>query len=81
MRMTRLFVEITLRPACEVALPAAAAAHAVRVLRLKPGDAVTLFNGDGNEYPARLITSATREVRIAIESFAAPARESPLRIT
>ena len=81
MRVTRLFVEAPLHPDCAVALPAATVAHAVRVLRLKAGDAVTLFNGDGKEYPARLIKVGTREARVAVEAVATPARESPLRIT
>ncbi|HJP99369.1 MAG TPA: 16S rRNA (uracil(1498)-N(3))-methyltransferase [Rhodanobacteraceae bacterium] len=81
MRMTRLFVEAPLRPDCEVELPAGAAAHAVRVLRLRPGDPVTLFNGDGHEYTARLVTATPRGARAAIGSMAAPARESPLQVT
>lgn len=81
MRVTRLFVKAPLYPDCEVALGAAATAHAVRVLRLEPGDTVTLFNGDGNEYPARLITTGMRETRVVIESVATPTRESPLHIT
>ena len=81
MRTTRLFVEAPLRPDCEVELPAGAAAHAVRVLRLRPGDPLTLFNGDGREYAARLITAATRGASVAIDSIAATDRESPLQIT
>lgn len=81
MRMTRLFVEAHLRPDCEVELPAGAAAHAVRVLRLRPGDPLMLFNGDGREYAARLVTAATRGASVAIDSVAATDRESPLQIT
>jgi 16S rRNA (uracil1498-N3)-methyltransferase len=81
MRITRLFVEAPLQPGCELALPAAPATHAVRVLRLKPGDAVTLFNGDGREYPARLLAAGPRDARVAIGSAAVPTRESPLQVT
>jgi len=35
-------------------LPAALAHHAVRVLRLRAGAAIVLFNGAGGEYPATL---------------------------
>lgn len=80
MRMTRLYVEAPLCPGPEVELPAGAAAHAVRVLRLRPGDPVTLFNGDGREYAARLV-EVGRRARAVIDSVGAPARESPLRIT
>lgn len=81
MRTIRLYVDAPLAPGHETLLPPAAAIHAVRVLRLVTGDAVTLFNGDGNEYGARLVTADPQELRAAIETVAAPARESPLRIT
>jgi len=38
-------------------LPATAAHHALRALRLSDGDAVTLFDGSGGQYPARLQVS------------------------
>jgi 16S rRNA (uracil1498-N3)-methyltransferase len=38
-----------------VDLPPAVAHHAERVLRLSPGDVLTLFNGQGGEFPARVI--------------------------
>ncbi|MGH8190897.1 MAG: 16S rRNA (uracil(1498)-N(3))-methyltransferase [Rhodanobacteraceae bacterium] len=81
MRTIRLFVEMPLQPGCEVALPVPVATHATRVLRLKPGDAVTLFNGNGSEYAARLVGSPARGVRATVEAVEAPARESPLRVT
>jgi 16S rRNA (uracil1498-N3)-methyltransferase len=81
MRSIRLFAATPLEPGREVALPAFAAAHATRVLRLKTGDTVTLFNGDGHEYPARLVVSAPRDVRAEVVSRESPGRESPLRLT
>ncbi len=81
MRSIRLFTDMPLEPGHAVKLPAWAAAHALRVLRLKSGDAVTLFNGDGHEYPARLVTAGIRDVRAEVASRASPARESPLQIT
>ena len=38
-----------------VTLPEAVANHAVRVLRLQPGDALVLFNGEGGAYAGRLL--------------------------
>jgi 16S rRNA (uracil1498-N3)-methyltransferase len=81
MRIPRLYVDSRLAPGEDASLPAQAAAHAVRVLRLQPGDAVTLFNGDGNEYPARLLAANAREATVHIESCTPAATESPLRIT
>ncbi|WHZ19293.1 MAG: 16S rRNA (uracil(1498)-N(3))-methyltransferase [Rhodanobacteraceae bacterium] len=81
MRIPRLHVDAPLGPDACIGLPAHTAAHAVRVLRLRPGDAVVLFNGDGNEYPARLIAASAREATAHIETRVAAATESPLRIT
>ena len=44
--MPRFFVDLPLARELEPALPAAAARH-VQVLRLQPGDAITLFDGRG----------------------------------
>ena len=38
-----------------ITLPEAVANHAVRVLRLQPGDALVLFNGQGGAYAGRLL--------------------------
>ena len=46
---------IALREGIDIALPEAAAHHATRVLRLAAGDALTLFDGRGGEYAARLV--------------------------
>lgn len=81
MRTIRLFVDTALEPGRDVALPAASAAHAVKVLRLHGGDAVTLFNGDGHEYPAQLLTANPREVRASVAARESPRRESSLRVT
>jgi 16S rRNA (uracil1498-N3)-methyltransferase len=81
MRSIRLFADTPLEPGLAVVLPAKAAAHALRVLRLKSGDAVMLFNGDGHEYPARLVTAGARELRAEVTSRGSPVRESPLQVT
>lgn len=80
MRLTRVHVEQPLAAGSEVVLPEGAAAHLGRVLRLGVGDACVLFNGDGNDYPARIIAMGKRELRVAIDSATAVTRESPLRL-
>lgn len=81
MREIRLFVDVPLAPGRELPLPQEASGHALRVLRLKAGDDVTLFNGDGREYRARLTNADPRGTSVYIESVDAQERESPLRIT
>lgn len=81
MRIPRLYLDAPLSPGTDIRLPEQASAHAVRVLRLQPGDAVTLFNGDGSDYPARLLDASRREATAHVESCLNAATESPLRIT
>lgn len=61
-------------------LPPAAAHHALRVLRLGVGDEVTLFNGDGGEFPGR-IAEAGRGVSVSLDDWRDIERESPLDLT
>ena len=81
MRLTRLHVGAPLAPGARVALPEDAATHLLRVLRLQPGDPCVLFNGDGNDYEARLLAAGKRGYDAEVVSVrAAAAAESPLRI-
>jgi 16S rRNA (uracil1498-N3)-methyltransferase len=77
----RLYCELPLSPGAEIALPEAAARHAVTVLRLQSGDTLTLFNGEGGEYGASLIAVNKREARVRLTQFHPVERESPLQIT
>lgn len=80
MREIRLFVDVPLQTGLELPLPPGPARHALRVLRLEPGDPVTLFNGDGYQYHARLLMADPRVARVQVETGESPLRESPLRL-
>ncbi len=76
----RFFVETPLRvgDAC----PLDTLAHQLTaVLRLAPGDAVTLFNGDGCEYLARLTTLTPRHAAAEIVAVRATAADPRLHLT
>jgi 16S rRNA (uracil1498-N3)-methyltransferase len=77
----RFFCPPPLAAGAEVALPAGAAHHAARVLRLAPGAAVTLFDGEGGECAARLSRVDGRGVIAHVDARRAVERESPLAIT
>jgi 16S rRNA (uracil1498-N3)-methyltransferase len=49
--------------------------HLATVRRLSPGDVVTLFNGDGREYPAEVRAIMKRAVDLHIISVEQPQRE------
>lgn len=57
-------------------LPPGAARH-VQVLRLQPGDAITLFDGQGGEYAATVERMGRSEVAVQVGAHAAVEREAP----
>ena len=81
MRVTRCHVDLPLPVGSRIVLPESAAAHLVRVLRLREGDGCVLFNGDGNDCAARIASAGKREVVVEIHSVDPVDNESPLRIT
>jgi 16S rRNA (uracil1498-N3)-methyltransferase len=54
--------------------------HLAAVRRLRPGDAVCLFNGDGREYPAEVREVGKRAVVLEVRAVEAPRRELPFRL-
>ena len=80
MRVTRVHVELPLAAGIEIELPESAANHLVRVLRLAVGDTCVLFNGDGHDYPARLVEVGKRMLRVEVGAGTMVDNESPLRM-
>lgn len=80
MSAPRFFVDVVLCVGHHHELPADVAHHALRVLRLRDGEPVVLFNGHGGEYRATLVVDGAA-VRATIEAFDAIERESPLQLT
>ena len=77
----RLFCPPPLAAGAETALPRSAAHHASRVLRLKRGDEVTLFDGEGGEFHAALARVDARGVTARLGGREPVERESPLDVT
>ncbi|MBM3982370.1 MAG: 16S rRNA (uracil(1498)-N(3))-methyltransferase [Planctomycetes bacterium] len=49
--------------------------HLATVRRFAPGDSVTLFNGDGYDYPAEIVSVGKRAVALNVRGPVATARE------
>lgn len=75
----RLHCEATLSPGATVELSERAARH-VAALRLRVGDAVILFGGDGHECTAAITGIGKRGVVAAVRERRAVDRESPLDV-
>lgn len=80
MPQARFFVDAALAEGDETPLPPEVAHHAVRVLRLREGDPVTVFNGRGGEFSAHLSVQGAR-AWAHLERFDPVERESPLAVT
>lgn len=77
--MARIHCSEPLGTGLELALPAGAARH-VQVLRLQPGDALTLFDGRGGEYLARVTHMGRSEVRVAVQEHDPVERETAVAV-
>ena len=81
MRLTRVHVTENLQVGKRIAVEGAAANHITRVLRLRAGEPVTLFNGNGAEYAATLLELRRDAVLVEVREEQAVSRESPLPLT
>jgi 16S rRNA (uracil1498-N3)-methyltransferase len=64
-----------------VVLPKDEAEHLTRVLRLGVGDSVSVFDGRGHEFLARVAGAGRREVRLQLLSRVEPAAELTVSLT
>ena len=86
----RFYADLDLVPGAAISLPEQAARH-VQVLRLQPGDTITLFNGRGHrppdgqatgladgegEFDATVTRMGRSEVEVTVGAFTATAREA-----
>lgn len=81
MRIPRIHHPHPLAEGDEIELAPQAAQHVARVLRLKPGAPLILFNGEGGEHPAELVVVEKRRVCVALGPRDPREAESPLAIT
>jgi 16S rRNA (uracil1498-N3)-methyltransferase len=76
----RFYINCPLAPG-PVRIQGAEAHHLATVCRLRPGDPVCLFNGDGHEYPATVQSVSRKEVQLQILGSESPERELPMVLT
>lgn len=73
--MPRFHCSVPLRAGLSLDLPPGAARH-VQVLRLQPGDALTLFDGAGGEYDATVERMGRSDVAVTLGAHHAIERET-----
>lgn len=80
MRVHRIHTAQTLQPGDEIVLEERSSHYLGRVLRLAPGEAVVLFNGDGHDYAAEIMGAARRGMTLRVDSRLPGLPEPPLDI-
>jgi 16S rRNA (uracil1498-N3)-methyltransferase len=80
-RNPRLFTDQPLTPGDQVVLEGAVAQHLGRVLRARAGEQIALFNGDGREFAAQVLTVSKREISVDIGVAFTPQTESLVHTT
>ena len=73
--MPRFFCPAPLAAGLSLELPPQTARH-MQVLRLQPGDALTLFNGEGGEWSCVVERMGRSDVQVAVHSHAPVEREA-----
>jgi 16S rRNA (uracil1498-N3)-methyltransferase len=81
MSAPRFYLDQPLAPGARFSLPPGPARHAARALRLAVDDVITLFNGRGGEFAARIERIHKDEVAVSVTGFADVERESRLSVT
>src|SRR5690349_13672871 len=80
MRLTRVHVDGELHSGRHVTVEGSAGNHIARVLRLRVGDALTLFNGQGGEYGGSIDEIRRDSVLVTVLEHRQVERESPFQL-
>ncbi len=81
MRISRIYVEFSLAAERKYPLPTETIHYLTRVLRLRNGAKLILFDGGGDEYPATLHINGKRDVQVYTAAAQHVRRESPLELS
>lgn len=79
-RTNRIYVDAPLAQGADIRLAGKAGRHVSRVLRLKAGDEINVFDGRGREHGAQISSCRGDDVRIVVGAAVDPLPESPARI-
>lgn len=80
MRIPHIYTTSELQTSKEVCLDTNACKHIKEVLRLKPGDTIILFNGDGSDYQSEIKAATKKQITVLVGSKTQVNNESSLNI-
>ncbi|WP_070964537.1 16S rRNA (uracil(1498)-N(3))-methyltransferase [Vibrio sonorensis] len=80
MRIPRIYHPILITQVGETALSEEASGHVGRVLRMKQGQELILFDGSGKEFPATISEVTKKSVSVNVSQGVEKSSESPLNL-
>lgn len=80
MPLSRIYHDAPLQTGTQILLKQQAYEHLVKVLRLKAGDRLILFNGQGGQFRASIVAINKPKITVAVEHYDAHEAESSLEI-
>jgi 16S rRNA (uracil1498-N3)-methyltransferase len=80
MTISRIYQQTLLNTDSHINLDEQASHHLSKVLRARVGDHITLFNGEGGEYDAAIISINKKSVEVQVGTFNNRSAESPLQL-
>jgi 16S rRNA (uracil1498-N3)-methyltransferase len=80
MRIPRIYQDHPLEVGQTIELDVFATTHIIRALRMRVGNLITLFNGQGGEYTAQIETINKKTTHVNVTEFIDKTVESPLGI-
>lgn len=81
MRIHRVYSRQSLEPGQEVSIFGDRAHYLRRVLRVKPGQTLVLFNGDGHDYVTEVLRPGKKKLVLSVRSRLPAVKESGLEVT
>ena len=80
MRIPRIYTEQNLQANAAFELGPGPSAHIAKALRMRTGDSLILFNGEGGEYKASIVALEKKFVQIRTQEHNPAELESPLQL-
>lgn len=81
MRTPRVFIDAQLSENTKIPMPDTTFQHICKVLRLKSGHPVKVFNGQGGQFNATIANIEKRSASLKITSFESLNNEPPIKVT
>ncbi|MBB6094798.1 16S rRNA (uracil1498-N3)-methyltransferase [Povalibacter uvarum] len=81
MRLNRIYCEGPLAAGATIPLSSAGAYHVARVLRMRPGAPLVVFDGSGTDHQAEIVAVEGDQVMVQLRTSTPGMGESPLRVT